>query len=162
MSAETIEGAEDGATIGEFDQARAEAAVRELLIAIGEDPDREGLRRTPTRVAFLQLGQTSITFETCSAASTSTISSPVVARTNSAIGQCPLEQGWPTTALLSCSRNHSSNHSGVANNWPTSFGCCIARSTVSGRFMAGLLSPLLSCKAHHGQFAQLLRANGSL
>ena len=51
MSAETIEGAEDGATIGEFDQARAEAAVRELLIAIGEDPDREGLRRTPTRVA---------------------------------------------------------------------------------------------------------------
>ena len=35
MSAETIEGAEDGATIGEFDQARAEAAVRELLIAHG-------------------------------------------------------------------------------------------------------------------------------
>ncbi|QKT08548.1 GTP cyclohydrolase I FolE [Gordonia sp. X0973] len=37
--------------IGEFDQARAEAAVRELLLALGEDPDREGLRRTPTRVA---------------------------------------------------------------------------------------------------------------
>lgn len=34
-----------------FDQQRAEAAVRELLIAVGEDPDREGLRRTPTRVA---------------------------------------------------------------------------------------------------------------
>lgn len=34
-----------------FDQERAEAAVRELLLAIGEDPDREGLRRTPTRVA---------------------------------------------------------------------------------------------------------------
>ncbi|WP_431816790.1 GTP cyclohydrolase I FolE [Gordonia jacobaea] len=34
-----------------FDQERAEAAVRELLIAVGEDPDREGLRRTPTRVA---------------------------------------------------------------------------------------------------------------
>lgn len=34
-----------------FDQARAEAAVRELLIAVGEDPDREGLQRTPTRVA---------------------------------------------------------------------------------------------------------------
>ncbi|MGP4054528.1 GTP cyclohydrolase I FolE [Mycobacterium sp. 4D054] len=34
-----------------FDQARAEAAVRELLIAIGEDPDREGLRDTPARVA---------------------------------------------------------------------------------------------------------------
>ncbi|QZY30713.1 GTP cyclohydrolase I FolE [Nocardioides coralli] len=34
-----------------FDLARAEAAVRELLTAIGEDPDREGLRETPARVA---------------------------------------------------------------------------------------------------------------
>ena len=34
-----------------FDQARAEAAVRELLAAIGEDPEREGLRDTPARVA---------------------------------------------------------------------------------------------------------------
>jgi GTP cyclohydrolase IA len=33
------------------DLARAEAAVRELLIAIGEDPDREGLKATPGRVA---------------------------------------------------------------------------------------------------------------
>jgi GTP cyclohydrolase I len=33
------------------DLARAEAAVRELLIAMGEDPDREGLKRTPERVA---------------------------------------------------------------------------------------------------------------
>lgn len=33
-----------------FDQARAEAAVRELLIALGEDPDRHGLRDTPARV----------------------------------------------------------------------------------------------------------------
>lgn len=33
------------------DQPRAEAAVRELLIAIGEDPDRDGLRDTPARVA---------------------------------------------------------------------------------------------------------------
>ena len=33
------------------DLARAEAAVRELLIAIGEDPDREGLKATPARVA---------------------------------------------------------------------------------------------------------------
>jgi GTP cyclohydrolase IA len=37
--------------IGEFDEKRAENAVRELLIAIGEDPDREGLRATPGRVA---------------------------------------------------------------------------------------------------------------
>jgi GTP cyclohydrolase I len=36
---------------GGVDLARAEKAVRELLIAIGEDPDREGLRRTPERVA---------------------------------------------------------------------------------------------------------------
>jgi GTP cyclohydrolase I len=34
-----------------FDHARAEAAIRELLIAVGEDPDREGLRDTPARVA---------------------------------------------------------------------------------------------------------------
>lgn len=34
-----------------FDQARAEAAVRELLIAVGEDPDRPGLIDTPARVA---------------------------------------------------------------------------------------------------------------
>lgn len=34
----------------EFDAARAEAAVRELLLAVGEDPDREGLRETPARV----------------------------------------------------------------------------------------------------------------
>jgi GTP cyclohydrolase I len=34
-----------------FDQARAEKAVRELLLACGEDPDREGLQETPARVA---------------------------------------------------------------------------------------------------------------
>ena len=34
-----------------FDHARVEAAVRELLIAVGEDPEREGLHDTPARVA---------------------------------------------------------------------------------------------------------------
>ena len=34
-----------------IDLPRIEAAVREMLLAIGEDPDREGLRRTPARVA---------------------------------------------------------------------------------------------------------------
>ena len=37
--------------VGDFDEPRAAAAVRELLIAIGEDPDREGLVDTPQRVA---------------------------------------------------------------------------------------------------------------
>jgi len=46
------------------DLPRAEAAIRELLLAVGEDPDREGLRETPARVArayaevFAGLGQT--------------------------------------------------------------------------------------------------------
>ena len=34
-----------------IDRARVERAVRELLLAIGEDPDRDGLVRTPARVA---------------------------------------------------------------------------------------------------------------
>ncbi len=34
-----------------FDLARIEQAVREILLAIGEDPEREGLARTPERVA---------------------------------------------------------------------------------------------------------------
>ena len=36
---------------GPFDEVRAEAAVRELLIAVGEDPERDGLKDTPARVA---------------------------------------------------------------------------------------------------------------
>ncbi len=36
---------------GSVDRARVEAAVRELLIGIGEDPDRPGLLGTPDRVA---------------------------------------------------------------------------------------------------------------
>lgn len=34
-----------------FDHIRIENAIREILIAIGEDPDRDGLRDTPARVA---------------------------------------------------------------------------------------------------------------
>jgi GTP cyclohydrolase I len=34
-----------------FDTGRVEAAVREILLAVGEDPDREGLAETPARVA---------------------------------------------------------------------------------------------------------------
>ena len=36
---------------GEVDLPRIEAAVREILLAVGEDPDREGLKETPARVA---------------------------------------------------------------------------------------------------------------
>ncbi len=42
---------ENRGAIAPFDQPRAEAAVRELLVAIGEDPDRDGLKETPARVA---------------------------------------------------------------------------------------------------------------
>lgn len=34
-----------------IDQPRIERAVREILLAIGEDPQREGLKKTPGRVA---------------------------------------------------------------------------------------------------------------
>lgn len=34
-----------------FDLPRIERAVREILLAVGEDPDRDGLRDTPGRVA---------------------------------------------------------------------------------------------------------------
>lgn len=36
---------------GGVDQPRIERAVREILAAVGEDPDREGLLETPARVA---------------------------------------------------------------------------------------------------------------
>ena len=39
------------AVSGKIDHARIERAVREILLAVGEDPDREGLRETPARVA---------------------------------------------------------------------------------------------------------------
>lgn len=42
---------EDAPAARSFDERRIERAVREILLAVGEDPDREGLRETPTRVA---------------------------------------------------------------------------------------------------------------
>lgn len=39
------------APTGGIDQPRIRAAVREMLLAIGEDPDRDGLQETPARVA---------------------------------------------------------------------------------------------------------------
>ena len=53
MAVSTPEVGADASGVGPrgVDLARAEAAVRELLFAIGEDPDREGLRETPGRVA---------------------------------------------------------------------------------------------------------------
>jgi len=39
------------AVTGKVDHARIERAVREILLAVGENPDREGLRETPARVA---------------------------------------------------------------------------------------------------------------
>jgi GTP cyclohydrolase I len=41
----------DEREVPDYDHDRAERAVRELLIAIGEDPTREGLKDTPARVA---------------------------------------------------------------------------------------------------------------
>jgi GTP cyclohydrolase IA len=41
----------------EVDQPRIERAVREILLAVGEDPDRDGLRDTPARVARMYVEQ---------------------------------------------------------------------------------------------------------
>ncbi|HKS98210.1 MAG TPA: GTP cyclohydrolase I FolE [Rugosimonospora sp.] len=52
LAARLVNGGLGGRPVEEaVDLARIEKAVREILIAIGEDPDRDGLRRTPTRVA---------------------------------------------------------------------------------------------------------------
>lgn len=51
----SLQGEEDssptGAATSNVDQARIARAVREILAAVGEDPDREGLVETPARVA---------------------------------------------------------------------------------------------------------------
>jgi GTP cyclohydrolase I len=44
-------GPHDGRAHHEYDHERAERAVKELLLALGEDPEREGLKDTPARVA---------------------------------------------------------------------------------------------------------------
>jgi GTP cyclohydrolase I len=47
-----VDGSLTGRAVEEVvDLARIEKAVREILIALGEDPDRDGLVRTPGRVA---------------------------------------------------------------------------------------------------------------
>ncbi len=51
MSIDPIEELPEPPAQRPFDRERVTNAVRELLIGIGEDPDREGLANTPSRVA---------------------------------------------------------------------------------------------------------------
>ncbi len=51
MSIDRIEELSEPPAQRPFDRERVTNAVRELLIGIGEDPDREGLANTPSRVA---------------------------------------------------------------------------------------------------------------
>lgn len=51
MSIDPIEQLSEPPALRPFDSEKVEAAIRELLIGIGENPDREGLAQTPTRVA---------------------------------------------------------------------------------------------------------------
>jgi GTP cyclohydrolase I len=50
LDAET-ESPERPIAAAQVDHARIQRAVREILAAVGEDPDREGLKETPARVA---------------------------------------------------------------------------------------------------------------
>ncbi|MEJ3742185.1 GTP cyclohydrolase I FolE [Actinomycetes bacterium KLBMP 9797] len=52
LAARLVDGKLTGTPVEQaVDLARIEKAVREILIAVGEDPDRDGLQRTPARVA---------------------------------------------------------------------------------------------------------------
>ena len=51
MTIDPIENLSEPPAVGPFDQKRIENAIRELLIGMGENPDREGLQKTPERVA---------------------------------------------------------------------------------------------------------------
>ena len=51
MNVDPIDNVAEPPAIAAFDAKRVEAAVREILIAIGEDPNRDGLAETPARVA---------------------------------------------------------------------------------------------------------------
>lgn len=52
LAARLVNGELSGGPVSEaVDLERIERAVREILIAVGEDPDRDGLQRTPARVA---------------------------------------------------------------------------------------------------------------
>ncbi|WP_203937658.1 GTP cyclohydrolase I FolE [Spirilliplanes yamanashiensis] len=52
LAARLVDGKLNGTPVEDaVDLPRIEAAVREILLAVGEDPDRDGLQRTPARVA---------------------------------------------------------------------------------------------------------------
>jgi GTP cyclohydrolase IA len=51
LTGELDEGNGPPPVVKQVDTARIERAVREILAAVGEDPNREGLRETPGRVA---------------------------------------------------------------------------------------------------------------
>jgi GTP cyclohydrolase I len=52
LAARLVNGGLTGRPVADaVDLDRIERAVREILIALGEDPDRDGLKRTPARVA---------------------------------------------------------------------------------------------------------------
>lgn len=52
LAARLVDGRINGSPVADsVDLPRIEAAVREILLAVGENPDRDGLKRTPGRVA---------------------------------------------------------------------------------------------------------------